>query len=418
MKRILDRSNSQNEIMKSIIVSMLLWFCTIGLQAQGTNGYWDNQRMTNKEIKLAAGEKIIVKSEDFPVGTTEFVYRITLLDENQKMVNDLASVLKAIPDPYYIGKGAGSAISLVSNISGNDKCTYAIFQNQTNAITFVGDEKFEKACVYQKNPVSKDAKVISLSKNICLEDDATNIWFVFKNTNWMMKAKIVLEIVPWVDAKASRGWNANTTKKLTEELTTLFPLDFLKENEIRKKFYVKLAEKMKEEYRFNDYQFLTSEEKMLFVEKHQENTFVEIGLPNGYGDAMTIKAKQLFQKGNPEAAITLMKDKVVSKPKATALQWNVLGEMYLNTKQFEKALQTFKTAEKIDVGELNVQMNLAHVYMFLDEFSKAKEIHKRYKDQNISATQSWKEKAILDLENFSNTALPQENITKVKKLLE
>ena len=403
--------------MKSIIVALLLWCSTMGVQAQGINGYWDNQRMTNKEIKLAAGEKIIVKSEDFPVGTTEFVYRITLLEENQKMVNDLASVLKAIPDPYYIGKGAGSAISLVSNISGNDKCTYAIFQNQAKATAFVGDEKFEKACVYQKNPVSKDAKVISLSKNVCLEDDAANIWFVFKNTNWIMKSKIVLEIVPWVDAKASRGWNAGTNKKLWEELTVLLPLDMAKEMD-KKRFYAKLAEKIKEEYRFNDYQFLSSEEKMLCIEKYQESTFAEIGLPNGYGDLMALKAQQWAQKGNFEGAITLMKDKVVARPNATALQWNVLGELYIHTKQFEKALQTFKTAEKIEAGELKVQLNLAHVYMFLDEFSKAKEIHKRYKNQNISATQSWKDKALFDLENFSNTALPQENIEKVKKLLE
>src|SRR5689334_8914816 len=95
--------------------------------AQDADGYWDRERITNKEIKLSAGDKIVIKSEDLPDGTTEFVYRITLLDENQKMVSDLASVLKAIPDPYYIGKGTGGAISLASSISGSDKCTYAIF---------------------------------------------------------------------------------------------------------------------------------------------------------------------------------------------------------------------------------------------------------------------------------------------------
>ena len=88
-----------------------IFLSATSLFAQETDGYWDNQRITNKEIKLSAGDKIIVKSEDFPAGTTEFVYRITLLEENQKMVNDLASVLKAIPDPYYIGKGTGGALS-------------------------------------------------------------------------------------------------------------------------------------------------------------------------------------------------------------------------------------------------------------------------------------------------------------------
>jgi len=94
-----------------IIPFFILFISTNALFSQEIDGYWDRERITNKEIKLSAGDKIIIKSEDLPVGTTEFVYRITLLDENQKMVNDLASVLKAIPDPYCIGKGTGGALS-------------------------------------------------------------------------------------------------------------------------------------------------------------------------------------------------------------------------------------------------------------------------------------------------------------------
>ena len=114
------------------------------------DGYWDNQRVTNKEIKLSAGERTLVKSEDFPDGTTEFVYRITLLDENQKMVSNLSSMLKAIPDPYFIGKGTGGAIDLASAISGTDKCTYAIFSDNNKATDFIKSGDTKKACLYQK----------------------------------------------------------------------------------------------------------------------------------------------------------------------------------------------------------------------------------------------------------------------------
>jgi hypothetical protein len=55
--------------------------------AQQPDGYWDKERVTTKEILLKAGERTIIKLEDLPVGTTEFVFRITLLDENQKLVS-------------------------------------------------------------------------------------------------------------------------------------------------------------------------------------------------------------------------------------------------------------------------------------------------------------------------------------------
>jgi len=62
--------------------------------AQFKDGYWDNIRTTNETVTLRAGEKKVVKSADFPEGTTEIVYRITLLDDNQKLSSSLVSVLK------------------------------------------------------------------------------------------------------------------------------------------------------------------------------------------------------------------------------------------------------------------------------------------------------------------------------------
>jgi hypothetical protein len=44
----------------------------------------------------------VIKTDDFPVGTTELIYRITLLDDNQKIANSLVSLLKAVPDPTGI----------------------------------------------------------------------------------------------------------------------------------------------------------------------------------------------------------------------------------------------------------------------------------------------------------------------------
>src|SRR6187402_554458 len=93
------------------------------------DGYWDKDRSTSKEINVSARDRILVKTEDLPLGTTEVLYRITLLDENQQLTSSLVSVLKSIPDPTGISQGSAGAVFVLSKISGDDKCTYAIFSN-------------------------------------------------------------------------------------------------------------------------------------------------------------------------------------------------------------------------------------------------------------------------------------------------
>ncbi|WP_136668202.1 tetratricopeptide repeat protein [Flavobacterium sp. H122] len=399
--------------MKTKIFSVLLVTSLLSF-AQSPQGYWDNQRATTKEIKLSAGDKVIIKSEEFPVGTTEFAYRITLLDENQKMVNDLASVLKAIPDPYFIGKGTGGAISLLSNISGSDKCTYALFVNEAIASDFIGSENTNKACLFQKNPVSKDAKVVSM-KSTCLNEDTKYLWFAFKNQNWMMGEKIVLEIVPWVDNLASRGWTKKNKEILLPQILKTEVSKSLVDTQ-KQKYAYKLIESISKEYRFQDFTSLNATEQKSVIEKFEEPSLQAIGLPTKYNDYLCLKAKEIAGKGNYEEAISLLNDKVIGKPNAKALHLNTLAELYIESNQFGKALQTLQTAEKLDASELKVKLNLAHTYMFMNEISKAREIHKKYMNQNISAKQTWKNKAINDLDRLKKSNLPQDNIQKIWRL--
>ena len=51
------------------------------------DGYWDKERATSKQIVVSARNRMVIKTEDLPIGTTELVFRITLLDENQQLAN-------------------------------------------------------------------------------------------------------------------------------------------------------------------------------------------------------------------------------------------------------------------------------------------------------------------------------------------
>ncbi|MCD8529567.1 MAG: hypothetical protein LRY25_02165 [Flavobacterium sp.] len=192
-------------------VSAVLFSSSIYAQK---DGFWDKERATTKEITLSAGKRALIKTEDLPVGTTEFVYRVTVLDKNQKLTSSLVSVLKAIPDPTGISQGTAGAIHLTSAISGDDKCTFALFQEANAANLFLKEGKTDRACWEQKEKVNKDAKLIT-SSSLCLTN-LPNLWFGFESQNWVMNQKIVLEVVPWVDYKASRGWTKEAKKEVLD----------------------------------------------------------------------------------------------------------------------------------------------------------------------------------------------------------
>jgi hypothetical protein len=75
----------KNELMKKL----LLLLCMTQISFAQKEGYWDKERATTKEVVLTAGKRILLKTEALPIGTTEFLFRITLLDEGQKLTSSL-----------------------------------------------------------------------------------------------------------------------------------------------------------------------------------------------------------------------------------------------------------------------------------------------------------------------------------------
>jgi hypothetical protein len=63
-----------NILMVQKIKIVVLFFSATIASAQSKDGYWDNVRTTSETIILKAGEKKVIKTADFPEGTTEIVY--------------------------------------------------------------------------------------------------------------------------------------------------------------------------------------------------------------------------------------------------------------------------------------------------------------------------------------------------------
>lgn len=381
--------------------------------AQSKDGYWDNIRTTNETIVLGAGKKKMIKTADFPLGTTEVVYRISILDDNQKISSSLVSVLKAIPDPTGISQGSAGAVFLASTISGDDKCKYVVFTNEKDALEYEKSTVLKNACVVQNEPINKEAKLLS-EKSKCLNGNQ-NLWFVFESDNWIMKQKIVFEVVPWVDYKFKNGWTNAAKKELLLEIENN---DFFKSINQKDKLLGYFIETFTSKYNFNDFKEIIPAEKAKAFSDVMDVSLKKSGLMNGYLDGIRAEAKRFLLAKEYEKGMSLIENDIIQKGRATDLDYGLQGDFYLMTKQYIKAEVAIKKAISINTTNIEHQLRLAHVYLFSNRISDAKDIHKKYRSNNVSSSKSWTHATKEDFDNFKKNGFPTDDFKKILRILE
>jgi hypothetical protein len=378
------------------------------------DGYWDKARATTEEITVSARDRIIIKTQDFPEGTTELVYRITLLDKNQQMAGSLVSVLKAIPDPTGISQGSAGAVFILSKISGDDKCKYAVFSKEEVATKYKADGKTDDACLVQDTPVSKDAKRLSTDKSACMKTNAGNLWFGFESKNWIMNQKIILEVVPWVDNKLSRGWTLQNRKAIIDQCKTSNLAQKMTNSD---DFCVCILDKIQSKYKFKEFQKLLAVERAKAFKDFGNSCFGESSLSKGVYDDLRKQAAVLSKQGKQGEAIMKLTT-IINDGKATALDYNAIGSSYVLTKQYGKAIKFLKEGEKLDDSELLIKLNLAHAYLLNNNYSSAKAIYKEYQTQNVTDSLSWNDKVKQDFDAFKKAGIISNDFERVLKLMD
>lgn len=393
-------------IQKIIFPFILLLVFSVNSSAQ-EGGYWDKARATTKQVVISARNRIVIPTDELPAGTTEVVFRITLLDENQQMANSLVSVLKAIPDPTGISQGSAGAVLLLSKIAGDDKCKYALFTSEDLANSYKENGETTKACLSQNEAINKDAKRISLQSSSCLKSN--QIWFGFENKNWIMNARIILEVVPWVNVKLSRGWSIENRKSI---LNLCKSTDLAKRIPNSDNYCVCILEKLQKQYRFEEYQNLLTIEKTKVIKDFGTACFKETGGVDTVYGTQRSQASQFLLEGKYGEAIEKSLNNI-NNNQATRTDYFTLGSSYLYTKQYGKAIKYLTEAEKMDNTELLTQLNLAHSYLLNGSYSQAKAIYKEYKAQNVSDTIGWVQKTKQDFETFEKLGMPTTNFDRI-----
>ncbi len=383
--------------------------------AQSKDGYWDNVRTTNETISLKAGEKKVVKTADFPEGTTEVVYRITMLNDNQKLSSSLVSVLKAIPDPTGISQGAAGAVFLASTISGDDKCKYAIFTDPKISEAFISSGKTTNACLVQSTPVNKEARILKMKSSDCITLKTQNLYFAIQSDNWVLGEKVILEVVPWVDIKASRGWNSDSKNEIITLSKSLKVYSLLTNKDA---FSVAFLEKISEKYTYKEFNNLIPIERSASIELVTEEALKKTGEDKKYFALFRERANAAVNQGKFEDAITIIQSELINKNHAESIDYATLANYYLLSKQFDKSEKVLNDAIAKDTTDINLQLQVAHLYLFTDRLSEAKDIHKKFKEQHINPKTSWIQQTNKDFALFSKCNLPDGNFKKILRILE
>jgi len=394
-----------------LTMAFMLFFSMVF--AQPKDGYWDNIRTTNETIALGAVKKKIIKTADFPLGTTEVVYRISILDDNQKITSSLVSLLKAIPDPTGITQGSAGAIFLATTITGDDKCKYAVFTNEKEALDYERLSVIKNACAVQNEPINKETKLLS-QKSKCLIGNQ-NLWFVFESENWIMNQKIVFEVVPWIDYKFKNGWTGTTKKELFKDIEN---------NEIYKSINQKdkvlgyFIEIFTSNYNYNDYKEILPVEKAKVFSDVMDNSLKKSGLMKAYLDEIRAEVKAFLIAKEYEKGMLLLENEIIQKGRATDLDYGLQGDFYLITKQYIRAEAAIRKAISMNSANIEHQLRLAHVYLFTNKVSSAKEIHKKFRSNNVSSSKSWAQATKEDFENFKKNGLPTSDFKKIIRIIE
>ena len=399
---------------KKNFIVLFLFLITVNTVFAQKDGYWDKTRATTEEISVSARDRIIIKTQDFPEGTTEIVYRITLLDKNQQMAGSLVSVLKAIPDPTGISQGSAGAVFILSKISGDDKCKYAVFSSADLASKYKENGKTDDACLVQDTPISKDAKRLSIERSTCMQSNSANLWFGFESKNWIMNQKIILEVVPWVDNKLSRGWTLENRKAIIDQCKTSNLAQKMSNSD---DFCVCILDKIQSKYKYKEFQKLLAVERAKAFKDFGTSCFGESSLSKSVYNDLRKQATVLAKQGKQGEAINKLIT-IINDGKATALDYNAIGNSYLLTKQYGKAIKFLKEGEKLDLTELLIQLNLAHAYLLNDNYAAAKAIYKEYQSQNVTDSLSWTQKIKQDFAAFKKAGITSDDFERVLKLID
>lgn len=179
-----------------------------------------------------------------------------------------------------------------------------------------------------------------------------------------------------------------------------------------------VLQKIEKKYRYFDFVSLSELERESLIQTAWQDVFAEKPLNKLVLQEINTDAKVFNFEKKYDQTIQLIESTLLGNNQASATEILSLTSAYIFTKQFEKTIALIKKFNNVAVNDLPIQLNLAHAFMFSNNLEEAKNIHKKFKLQNVNAIQTWKNKTINDFSEFEQAQLPNNHFAKILRIVE
>jgi hypothetical protein len=112
--------------------------------------------------------------------------------------------LQSVPSSY--AQGGAAALSLLDKFGGDNKGAFHIFQTSNDAQYYIDTQEPDNSCYDSEQDIPGEKNYMIIDEGQCLTSNTTNLYFAFFNNNYVYDETVVLEVMPWIDNVASRGW--------------------------------------------------------------------------------------------------------------------------------------------------------------------------------------------------------------------
>lgn len=345
----------------------------------------------------------VLRVVKLPVGSVGYVFKITVTESGSGGLESLFSLLEKIPAT----RSAGLLGSLITKGDGNE-CDVFIFDDKEESRKFVNKESGWVACQLYKQTTA----------TCRFADDCLDmIQFGFRNNNIATGVHVLFELVALVDPNAK---TAIDNKVANSVYANCISNDTLKRvfTSKHQSFCNCLVEKIKYDsvlIRHNDSYILETR-----VNEIGQSCILELGIINESElqkqDVLNEMAR-LNESHNSQGLIDFCAS-VIKQGKEYEEVYNALGYECLLTKQFTKARYFLELAASKFPLDLYIQGNYAHSLLFTGDYDKAVMIYKRYLNENIDASISWRDATITDINKFKALGISNEHFQEIEDMME
>src|SRR6185295_6114783 len=91
----------------------------------------------------------------------------------------------------------------------------------------------------------------------------------------------------------------------------------------------------------------------------------------------------------------------------------IAGWTFLENKNYDEAIKYLKRGLELNPNSLMMEMNLAHSYLFKNDYAAALNIYKAHLNENVTADIKWTDMVKSDFEFFNNSQFDKSLMDKI-----